>query len=87
MERDEFARQLAAAQIPTSVIDDALDFGPGRTNPLIEGRISDEQIDAFYGALRNERGGRKGGGGDTWGLVGVYVQSSSTMWNALNRLR
>ena len=86
VERDEFARRLTAVGIPTQVIDDALDFGPYRSNPLIEGKISDAQINAFYAALRNNGVDVKAVSGDTWGLIGVYVQASSSMWNAWEKL-
>ena len=85
-ERDEFARRLTSAGIPTSVIDDALDFGAGRSNPLYEGKLPDDAVNAMYGALK-QSGVNVGAVADgTWGLIGVYMQSSSTMWNAREKL-
>lgn len=87
VEREDLASDLASAGIPTGVIDDSLGFGPFRANPLIEGKISDEQIDTFYAALRNDGVDVNAVSGETWGLIGGYVQVSSTMWNAWKKLR
>jgi hypothetical protein len=86
VERDEFARQLSAVGIPTQVIDDSLDFGPYRSNPLIEGNISEDQINTFYRALRTSGVDVNAVADSTWGTIGVYVQASSTMWNAWEKL-
>ncbi len=86
VERDEFARQLSGVGIPTQVIDDSLGFGPYRANPLIEGKISDDQINTFYRALRDSGVDVNAVAGPTWGVIGVYVQASSTMWNAWEKL-
>jgi hypothetical protein len=87
IERDVFAARLGAANIPVQVIDDAMGFGPGRANPVIEGRLSGGQIDTIYGALRRAGVDVTAVSGEGWGLVGVYTQASSTMWNALRNLR
>jgi hypothetical protein len=86
VERDEFARQLSGVGIPTQVIDDSLGFGPFRANPLIEGNISEDQINTFYRALRDSGVDVNAVAGPTWGVIGVYVQASSTMWNAWEKL-
>ena len=86
VEREDIAADLALAGIPTGVIDDSLGFGPFRANPVIEGKISDEQIDTFYRALRDSGVDVKAVAGETWGLIGGYVQASSSMWNAWKKL-
>jgi hypothetical protein len=87
VERDEFERRLRSAGIPTDVLDDALGFGAGRANPLIEGSLTDQQINTFYAALRSNGVDVKAVAKETWGLIGVYYQASSTMWDGWKKLR
>jgi hypothetical protein len=68
------------------VIDDAVGFGPGRANPLYEGTLPDDAVNAMYGAIRRNGVDVNAVADGTWALIGVYMQASSSMWNARKKL-
>jgi len=86
MPHDAFIAKLGALGISAAVIDEALDFGPGRTNPLITGSLDDAQVTRLVAAL-------EAGGVDTakvasatWEMVGGYAAATSQMWQARAKL-
>jgi hypothetical protein len=85
--RDVLLTRLGDRGIAAEVVDEALDFGKGRSNPVITGALSKPQLEALVAAL--------GGNGidvgqvkdATWEMVGAYASATSTMWQAQRRLR
>ena len=84
---DAFAARLGTAGISAAVIDEALDFGPGRTNPVISGDLSRDQVEALVEALAANDVDVDKVGPSSWELVGAYSAATSLMWQALAKLR
>lgn len=83
---DAFTTRLGDVGISAAVLDEALDFGLGRTNPVIAGDLNPAQIERIVAAL-----GANGVAVDTvpqssWELVGAYAAATSLMWQARAKL-
>lgn len=84
--RDWMAGELAGFGLSASVVDNALDFGPGRGNPRLLGAMSEEQVKTLVQALID-------GGIDTenissaaWETVGTYAAATSVYWRLREQL-
>ena len=84
---DAFTARLGKAGISAAVIDEALDFGPGRTNPVISGDLSRDQVEALVEALAANDVDVDKVAPSSWELVGAYSAATSLMWQALAKLR
>jgi len=83
---DDFTVRLGDLGISVAVLDEALDFGPGRTNPVISGRLSQVQVERIVAALE-ANGAAVGTIPQTsWELVGAYAAATSLMWQARAKL-
>jgi len=85
--RDTFIVRLGQAGIAAAVVDEALDFGPGRTNPVITGALDKAQLARLNEALgaQGARAGRVSD--DDWQLIGAYAAATSLMWQSRGKLR
>jgi len=87
MPHDAFVAKLGTVGISAAVIDDALGFGPGRSNPIIKGNLSAEQLDKLLGALSAQGVDIDRVPQPTWEMVGGYAAATSQMWQAQAKLR
>ena len=82
----ELARRLAASGVPAPVIDASLDFGPGRSNPLLE-NLSDEQIDQMIAALAAAGVDVTALSPQDWDNIGGYASATNDTYAFLNNLQ
>ena len=85
--RDAFIARLGAAGISAAVIDDALDFGEGRSNPAISGDLQPAQLEALLAALAANGVDVDKVAETSWEMVGAYAAASSLMWQSRRKLR
>ena len=85
--RDALITRLGALGISAQVIDDALDFGTGRSNPQITGRLQKPQIDKLLAALTAAGVDVAAIADQSWTMIGAYAAASSLMWQNRARLR
>jgi hypothetical protein len=78
--------ELAKAGLATSVIDKALDFGPGRTNPGLENDISEEQIGAIISGFLAAKVDIEKVPQQAWEQVGAYAAATAIYWQAIGKL-
>jgi transposase len=83
---DALAARLGGQGISSRVIDQALDFGEGRSNPAISGELSGEQLDRLIAALGASGVVTQNLTQSSWEMVGGYAAATSLMWQALARL-
>ena len=84
--REGYATLLARRGISTVAIDKALDFGPGRANPVINQRMNDDQIAALTNGLKAAGINVDTLSEDTSALIGGYVSATSHLFTALAQL-
>ena len=86
LSREGYATLLARRGISTMAIDKALDFGPGRSNPVINQRMNDSQISALINGLKAAGVNVDTLSEDTSALIGGYVLATSHLFTALAQL-
>ena len=84
--RDASSIRLGDAGISVAVLDEALDFGPGRTNPAITGDLEPAQIERIVAALAANGVAVDTVPQSSWELVGGYAAATSQMWQARTKL-
>jgi hypothetical protein len=82
---DAFIVRLGQAGIPTQVVDEALDFGEGRSNPVITGNLSKPQLERLLAALSGAGVAVDAVTDRNWAMVGAYAATTSLMWQ--NRIK
>ena len=85
--RDAFIARLGAAGISAQVLDEAFDFGEGRSNPAIEGELKPEQVAALVAALAANGIDVEKVPETSLEMIGAYAASSSLMWQSRRKLR
>jgi hypothetical protein len=85
--RDAFIVRLGARGISGAVVDEALDFGTGRSNPVITGNLAPEQVERLLAALGRSGVDVEKVGDDSWEMIGAYAAATSLMWQAHAKLR
>ena len=83
---DAFTARLGQAGISAAVLDEALDFGAGRTNPVIAGDLAPEHIGKLVAALAANGVDVEALPQQSWELVGAYAAATSLMWQSLAKL-
>jgi len=83
--RSVFIRQIAASGLHVRTIDDVLDFGPGRSNPVIES-VSDAQAEAIISREETLGVDITVVPQSAWTKVGGYASATSLMYGALRTL-
>ncbi len=78
--------ELAKAGLANTVIDKALDFGPGRTNPTLEEDISEAQIEAIITGFLNAKVDLDKVPQQAWEHVGAYTAATAIYWQAIGKL-
>lgn len=78
--------ELAKAGLANTVIDKALDFGPGRTNPTLEEDISEAQIEAIITGFLDARVDLDKVPQQAWEHVGAYAAATAIYWQAIGKL-
>ena len=84
---DALIERLAKAGISAAVIDEAFDFGPGLSNPVITGALAPGESEKLVAALTANGVAVESLPGASWELVGAYLAASSLMWQARAKLR
>ena len=87
LSRDALIERLAKAGISAAVIDEAFDFGPGLSNPVITGALAPGESEKLVAALTANGVAVESLPGASWELVGAYLAASSLMWQARAKLR
>ena len=83
---DAFTARLGDLGISAAVLDEALDFGPGRTNPVITGDLEPAQIERIVAALAANGVAVDTVPQSSWEMVGAYAAATSLMWQAQGKL-
>ena len=83
---DAFTARLGDLGISAAVLDEALDFGPGRTNPVISGDFNPAQIERIVAALAANGVAVDTVPQSSWEMVGAYAAATSLMWQARAKL-
>jgi hypothetical protein len=78
--------ELAKAGLANTVIDKALDFGPGRANPTLENDISEAQIGAIISAYIDAKVEIEKVPQQAWEQVGAYAAATAIYWQAIGKL-
>jgi hypothetical protein len=78
--------ELAKAGLANTVIDKALDFGPGRTNPSLENDISEAQIEAIIAGYIDAKVDINKVNQQAWEQVGAYAAATAIYWQAIGKL-
>lgn len=78
--------ELAKAGLSSKVIDKALDFGPGRTNPSLEDDISEAQIEAIIAGYLDAKVDIDKVSQQAWEQVGAYAAATAIYWQAIGKL-
>ena len=78
--------ELEKAGLAHSVIDKALDFGVGRTNPNPQGDLGEEQIDAIINGFVAAGVDIDKVPQQAWEQVGSYVAATGIYWQAIRQL-
>ena len=84
---DAFTARLGAAGISAAVLDEALDFGPGRTNPVITGDLARDQVEKLVAGLAANGVEVESVPQPSWELVGAYAAATSLLWQSLAKLQ
>ena len=84
---DALIERLGRAGISAAVLDEALDFGAGRSNPTISGDLDRAQVEKLVAALAANGLDVEQVSEATWEQVGVYAAATSLMWQARAKLR
>lgn len=83
--RSAYMRQLTAAGLNVPSIDTVLDFGPGRSNPMLE-EVSEEQAGKIIDAQIAKGVDIEKVDPDAWQKVGGYASATSLMYSAMREL-
>lgn len=78
--REWLTSRLASYGLSATVIDTALDFGPGRSNPRLSGEMSEDQVKILIQAFLESGVDTEGLGTPAWESVGTYAAVSSIYW-------
>ena len=78
--------ELAKVGLANTVIDKALDFGPGRTNPALENDISEAQIGAIISGYIAAKVDIEKIPQQAWEQVGAYAAATAIYWQAIGKL-
>ena len=84
---DAFTARLGRAGISAAVLDEALDFGPGRTNPVITGDLAPGQVEKLVAGLAANGVEVERVAQPSWELVGAYAAATSLLWQSLAKLQ
>ena len=79
---DGAALELRAAKIPTTVIEQVMDVGPGRANPAMDS-LSESQAGRIYAALLDNHVPTAAVKDGTWAMIRTYAVATSKMERAL----
>jgi hypothetical protein len=79
--REWLIGDIAKANLKTSVVDRALDFGPSGANPDLSGEMTDDQINAIVQAYIAEGVNIDAVDQKVWEKVGAYAAATSIYWN------
>ncbi|BEV00652.1 hypothetical protein [Novosphingobium olei] len=85
MGRDVLDARLAAIGIPVSLIDDALDIGPGKTNNPAE-KVTQGDLNRITTALRDAGQDPAAVTPDGWRLITAWIAATANMFDGLRRL-
>jgi phage terminase large subunit-like protein len=83
---DAFTARLGQAGISAAVLDEALDFGAGRTNPVITGDLAPDQVEKLVAALAANGVDVEAVPQASWELVGAYAAATSLLWQSRAKL-
>ena len=86
LSRDSYIERLAEAGISAALVDEALDFGPGRSNRPITGDLSEAQHDRLHTTLVAGGIAIEKVSASTWQVLGAYIATSSHVWHAQAKL-
>jgi hypothetical protein len=84
--REWLIGDIATTGLSASVVDKALDFGPGGANPDLTGDISDAQIMTIVQAYTDAGVDIETIDSAVWEKVGAYAAATSIYWNKRQRL-
>lgn len=82
----ELARRLEVSGVPAPVIDASLDYGPGRSNPLLQ-ELSDQQIDTMIAALGQAGVNLTALTAEDWDNIGGYASATNDTYAYLKNLQ
>lgn len=77
---------IAKDNLSTRPVDEALDFGEGKTNPDISNKMTDRQIMAIVQAYIENGIDIDEVDGAVWEKVGAYAAATSIYWNKRKQL-
>lgn len=79
--REWLVEDLARLGMASPIVDKALDFGPGQTNPDLSGDMTEEQIKAVVQAYAETGVDTEKVDSAIWEKVGAYAAATSIYWN------
>lgn len=79
--REALAVDIAKYNLPTDVVDRALDFGPAGANPDLSSEMNEEQIMAIVQAYIETGVDIEKVDSAVWEKVGAYAAATSIYWN------
>ncbi|MET0250667.1 MAG: hypothetical protein ABW203_00655 [Novosphingobium sp.] len=84
---DTLIVRLGDRGLSAQVIDQALDFGTGRSNPVIKGDLDQAQLAALLARLKASGVNVDKVTDPTWEMIGAYAAATSLMWQARRELQ
>ena len=84
--REWLVSDIGRSGLATSIVDTALDFGPGRTNPDLSGALSEAQIMAIVQAYIDSGVDIEKIDAGVWEKIGAYAAATSIYWNRRKQL-
>lgn len=85
--RSGLIAQMESVGIKSQPIDDALDFGPGRSNPKLDGDMDEAVVMKIITAVIGSGVAIEKVPADMWEKVGGYAAATSLMYNNLADLK
>lgn len=79
--REWLMGDISKLNLSTTVVDKALDFGPGRANPDLSNDMTEDQIMAIVQAYIESGVDIEKVDSTVWEKVGAYAASTSIYWN------
>ena len=84
--REWLIEDLSSLSMAAPIVDKALDFGTGKTNPDLSGDMTEEQIKAVVQAYAETGIDTEKVDSAIWEKVGAYAAATSIYWNKRQRL-
>ncbi len=84
--REWLVGDIAKLNLSSAVVDKALDFGPGKTNPDLSGEMNDDQIMTIVQAYIDSGVDIEKVDATVWEKVGAYAAATSIYWNKRQQL-